>query len=269
MASLSGEPVTPADAEPEPEPEPETEPTYLDDPGERRLIEADNIAQVLAAAAPHLYLQPDVESTVNAVVQQGVEVIGGDAAGATLLRPRGQREVSAATTDRAEEADRAQFELREGPSLTALAERVPVLVSDSTTEPRWPRWTAVIAEIGFRSMLAMPLDLGPHYSGSVIVFWELAEQPADRHVAVAKLLLRHAAIAITDARRSSTLREAIDARYQIGLAQGILMERYGLEATQSFEVLRRYSRDNNVKLSRVAADVVRTRSLPEAYGTGE
>jgi len=256
---MSGEPVTPADAVPDPEPE----------PGPRHLIEPDTVAQQLAAAAPHLYLQPDVESTVNAVVQQGVEVIGGDAAGATLLRPRGRRELSAATTDRAEEADRAQFELDEGPSLTALAERGPVVVSDSATEPRWPRWTAVVADIGFRSMLALPLDLGPHYSGTVIVFWELPEQPADRHVAVARLLLRHAAIAISDARRSSTLREAIDARYQIGLAQGILMERYGLDATQSFEVLRRYSRDNNIKLSRVAADVVRTRSLPEAYGGGE
>ncbi|MBB5787824.1 GAF and ANTAR domain-containing protein [Jiangella mangrovi] len=268
---MTGEPLTPSDAEPEPDPEPEpaSGPECGGELGERRLIEPDNVAQLLSAAAPHLYLQPDVESTVNAVVHQGVEVIGGDAAGATLLRPRGRREVAAATTDRAEEADRVQFELSEGPSLTALTEQVPILVTDSTTEPRWPRWTAVIAEIGYRSMLAMPLDLGPHYSGTVIVFWELAEQPAERHVAVAKLLLRHAAIAITDARRSSTLREAIDARYQIGLAQGILMERYGLDATQSFEVLRRYSRDNNVKLSRVAGDVVRTRSLPDAYNTGE
>lgn len=231
--------------------------------------EPDTVTRLLAAAASHLYLQPDVHSTVSAVVRQGVEIVGGDAASATLLRPRGERELVVGTSSRAEAADTGQFDLAEGPSLTALAEQGPVLVDDTATEDRWPRWRAAAAPIGYRSLLALPLDLGPHYSGAIVVFWELPEQPADRHVAVARLLLRHAALAITDARRSSTLREAIDARYQIGLAQGILMERYGLDATQSFEVLRRYSRDNNVKLSRVAANVVRTRSLPDAHGSGE
>lgn len=231
--------------------------------------EPDTVTRLLAAAASQLYLQPDVHSTVTAVAQQGVEILGGDAASATLLRPRGDRELVVGTTSRAEEADRSQFDLAEGPSLTALAARAPVLVDDTDAEPRWPRWRLALAELGYRSLLALPLELGPHFSGAIVVFWEQPEQPAERHVAVARMLLRHAAIAITDSRRSSTLREAIDARYQIGLAQGILMERYGLDAAQSFEVLRRYSRDNNVKLSRVAADVVRTRSLPDAHGSGE
>lgn len=240
---------TPSEALPEPEP--------------------DTVTRQLAAAASQLYLQPDVRSTVTAVVHQGVEIIGGDAASATLLRPRGRHELTVGTTARAEEADRAQIDLDEGPSVTALAAQAPVLVDDTATEPRWPRWRTAAADLGYRSLLALPLDLGPHYAGTLLVCWELPEQPADRHVAVARLLLRHAALAIADARRSSTLREAIDARYQIGLAQGILMERYGLDATQSFELLRRYSRDNNVKLSRVAANVVRTRALPDAHGSGE
>ncbi|PZF82141.1 GAF and ANTAR domain-containing protein [Jiangella anatolica] len=237
---------TPSEALPEPEPE--------------------LLTRQLAEAAARLYLQPDVHSTVTAVVEQGVDIIGGDAASLTLLGRRGAHELTVASSDRAERADRAQLELAEGPSPAALTARAPVIVDDIATEPRWPRWQDAVADAGFRSLLALPLELGPHYSGALVVLWTLPEQPADRHLAVARLLLRHAAIAIVDARRSSTLREAIDARYQIGLAQGILMERYGLDATQSFELLRRYSRDNNVKLSQVAAGVVRTRALPDARG---
>jgi hypothetical protein len=48
----------------------------------------------------------------------------------------------------------------------------------------------------------------------------------------------------------------------IGQAQGILMERFGLSADQSFAVLRRYSQDNNVKLRNVAERIIETRRLP-------
>lgn len=52
------------------------------------------------------------------------------------------------------------------------------------------------------------------------------------------------------------LRVALDSRHTIGLAQGLLMARYGLTTTQSFELLRRYSQDGNVKLRSLADDVV-------------
>jgi len=58
------------------------------------------------------------------------------------------------------------------------------------------------------------------------------------------------------------LRRAIDGRHMIGMAQGILMERFKLDADQSFSVLRRYSQDRNVKLREVANQLVESRTLP-------
>lgn len=52
------------------------------------------------------------------------------------------------------------------------------------------------------------------------------------------------------------LRTALETRHQIGLAQGLLMARYGLTTDQAFEYLRRRSQDENVKLHRLADDVV-------------
>jgi AmiR/NasT family two-component response regulator len=46
-------------------------------------------------------------------------------------------------------------------------------------------------------------------------------------------------------------------RHLIGMAQGMLMERHGLNEDASFEVLRRYSQIHNVKLREVATQVLR------------
>jgi AmiR/NasT family two-component response regulator len=48
----------------------------------------------------------------------------------------------------------------------------------------------------------------------------------------------------------------------IGQAEGILMERFGIDAEQAFNVLRRVSQDRNVKLSLIAEELVRTRRTP-------
>ena len=62
------------------------------------------------------------------------------------------------------------------------------------------------------------------------------------------------------------LNVALDGRKLIGQAQGILMERHGLEEARAFEVLRRYSQDHNLKLRQVAEYLVATRRLPADGG---
>lgn len=57
----------------------------------------------------------------------------------------------------------------------------------------------------------------------------------------------------------------MDSRHLIGQAQGILMERYGVDVAGAFAVLRRYSQDNNVKLPAVAERIVSTREIPDTW----
>jgi AmiR/NasT family two-component response regulator len=63
-------------------------------------------------------------------------------------------------------------------------------------------------------------------------------------------------------RQRENLLTALDARTLIGQAQGILMERFGIDADRAFGVLRRYSQARNVKLRVVAEELVSQRSLP-------
>jgi AmiR/NasT family two-component response regulator len=67
---------------------------------------------------------------------------------------------------------------------------------------------------------------------------------------------------------SENFSRALDSRKLIGQAQGILMERFHLDDTRAFEVLRRYSQDNNIKLRDVAQTIVDTRRLPAPRPTG-
>ena len=85
-------------------------------------------------------------------------------------------------------------------------------------------------------------------------------------VQVAHAYAAHAATALSVTHEISTLHTALETRHTIGLAQGILMQRYGLTVDQSFQVLRRTSQSHNVKLRELAEEVVADHGLPVRYG---
>lgn len=59
---------------------------------------------------------------------------------------------------------------------------------------------------------------------------------------------------------------AFERRLVIGQAQGILMERLGLSAERAFAFLSRVSQETNTKLSDVADELVKTRTVPTLAG---
>jgi response regulator NasT len=83
---------------------------------------------------------------------------------------------------------------------------------------------------------------------------------ADR--ALAEEVAVHARVALAAWDATEELERGLAARTLVGQAQGILMERFSLDADRAFQVLRRYSQDGNVKLAEVARRVVETRALP-------
>jgi AmiR/NasT family two-component response regulator len=75
-------------------------------------------------------------------------------------------------------------------------------------------------------------------------------------------LATHVAVALATAQNVANLQTAITTRTVIGRAEGILMERFGISPAQAFAILRRVSQDRNVKLNRVAEELVVTRLTP-------
>ena len=60
------------------------------------------------------------------------------------------------------------------------------------------------------------------------------------------------------------LRQALQTNRTTGTAVGIVMTRYELDSERAFKVLVRTSQQSNRKLHDIAAEVVRTGTLPEA-----
>lgn len=245
-------------------------------PTESPVAEAgDGLARALADVALRLAEAPTLAETERRVVEHAVRLIGGGHAGLHVLRGRRGVELSTATdtallrrllpAEGTDDVPRRPLGTRAtpGPELAVLEGDDLVVVHDSSLDRRWPAWSARAQAAGVGSALAVRVGtLGPVH-GTLLVTAPAASAfdgpgTTDR----ARLLAAHAAAALVAAQQQENLWQAVDARKLIGQAQGMLMERFALDADQAFAVLLRYSQDRNLKLRAVAEQLIEERQLP-------
>jgi GAF domain-containing protein len=222
-------------------------------------------AEQFARICVELNEQASVPETVELVMQYAVGAVGADSASVMLLHRGGRAIEIAGTTDAlAERADKLQLAAGEGPCVDSARDNAEsAVVTDTLTERRWPVWCRRVAEdLGVRSVLSVQLGTPSARVGALNLYAARPGRFDGDDLAVAHVLARHAAVALSRGRHESNLLQAIDARKLIGQAQGMLMERFNLDADRAFAVLRRYSQDNNVKLREVAQRLIDTRQLP-------
>jgi GAF domain-containing protein len=216
----------------------------------------------LAALATVARTGADLEDAAERVVALAMDTIACDYAGITLLHGKG-RLSSMATTDLiVDEADALQYELREGPCVAASLVEERAWSEDLAADPRWPRWGPKAASLGLYGLLAVRLTDGQRAIGALNLYSARLRSYSPDDLDFAHVFAVHAAATLLNKQEIDSLRTAVDARTLIGQAQGILMERFQLDASQAFSVLRRYSQVHNVKLRAVAEDLVNTGQLP-------
>lgn len=170
----------------------------------------------------------------------------------------------AASSDLAADADALQYDLREGPCLEAAEEGDWYVSGDVAQDPRWPRWGPRAAQAGVGSLLSARLVSDGKPFGALNMYADRPGAFSDRDdVDLALVWTTHAAYTLAAAREVEGLETALASRHTIGMAQGILMERYGLDETGSFLLLRRLSSHSNTKLRDLAATLVSTGKLPD------
>lgn len=200
--------------------------------------------------------------TLQQVVDLAVATVDGcDWAGVSLRR--GSKVETPASTDPVvDRADSLQYEFAEGPCLDAVWVGDTQVVKDLATEHRWSTWAPAASELGIRSVLSVRLSTGEMTVGKLNLYSGAMDAFDDDDVHVAHVYAIHAAIALAVTHEISTLHTALQSRHVIGVAQGILMQRYQLSLDQAFQVLRRTSQNQNVKLRELAEQVVAERRLP-------
>lgn len=216
-----------------------------------------SIDRQLARLAVELSGSGSVDQSISMVTSFAAHALGTHHAGATLSRRGGRRfDTAGPTDDVVAAADRLQNELGEGPCIDATRQSHTIVSHDVAGDPRWPRWGVQAAALGLGSILSTDMRAGDHRIGALNVYGENGHTFGRDDEEVAVLLAHHAAAALVSAETVEGLTKALDTRTVIGQAQGMLMERYGLDADRAFAVLRRHSQDENIRLVDLARTVV-------------
>lgn len=190
-------------------------------------------------------------------------VAGCDHAGVTV-NESGAPLTRAASDDVVRRANQLQYEFGEGPCLDTLRDEETLVSNDLAAEPRWPRWAPRVEhDLGAGSMMSLLLYTTKGSYGALSLYGDRPHAFDADDLAVAQVLAGHLAVSMAAGREIDQRGVAIASRTLLGQAEGILMERFGLDADQAFDYLRRVSCNTNRKLALVAEDLVRTREIPD------
>jgi putative methionine-R-sulfoxide reductase with GAF domain len=160
-------------------------------------------------------------------------------------------------------ADRLQYELSEGPCLTAWATGEAQLIDDTTTDERWRRWNSAAAETGVRSCVTVPLIRGRESIGALKAYsrtpgaFSSADARVLSHLATAAAaLLGHIQASDTPQRINAEVSRALTTRGTIDLARGILMERYDMSPDEALEHMLTPVADARTTMAELARTII-------------
>lgn len=229
----------------------------MTDTREERLIDT------FVTLTDNLVADYDVLDVLQTLVDRSVELFDA-AAGAIHLRNRdGVLQVAASTSERSGFIGLLQLNAGEGPCITAVTSGELVTSQDiASLTARWPRFAAASKDHGYRSVHAIPMRLRHEVIGSLNLFREIegalngtdaraAQALAD--VATISILQERAVQDATDA--AGHLQRALDARVPVEQAKGYIARALSVDVDTAREVLRRYARTTQRKLSEIANEV--------------
>ncbi|NNM48221.1 GAF and ANTAR domain-containing protein [Knoellia koreensis] len=204
-------------------------------------------------------LSPYLETLVQAV---NSNIDGCDAVGVTVVmedRPR----TAAYTTAGTLEIDAVQYAVGDGPCLDAFRNRRANLVSFARGEERWPAFMDACDPGDVQTLYALPLVSGDRCYGALNLYAYAADAFDGLEMGVVELAASRAADAIAAGVELSGARavagqmeQAMASRAVIEQAKGVLMARHGINEKVAFELLRRQSQEQNLKVRLLAAQLV-------------
>lgn len=212
----------------------------------------------------------DVAEFLQTLVEGCKDVLEVDVVGVLLEKRDGELSLSAASDEEMRTLEAFEMQSRQGPCFHAYRTREQVVVEDfAACEERWPEFVPRALGLGFRSGHAFPLRLRDDTIGALNMYSETPAPFAEDDVHLAQSLADVATIGIINERtirdaevRAEQLQTALDTRVVIEQAKGVVAAREGISASDAFERLRRYARNNSMKLHDVCRRVIDEGSLP-------
>lgn len=217
----------------------------------------------IAELVQQLYSRSDADSdTVIAELAEhaAIEIPGAQYAGVTVTRNAKHIDTPAATHKWPILLDEIQQRHREGPCLTAAWEEKTIHVADLETDERFPMYRRdALEQTPIRSVMAFQMFIAGETMGALNIYSEEPNVFGQVSRDMGLIFAAHSSVAWNAARRDEQFKRALASRDTIGQAKGMIMERYGVDSVQAFEVLRKLSQDSNVPLLQVATELVANR----------
>jgi transcriptional regulator with GAF, ATPase, and Fis domain len=216
----------------------------------------------------HSRTDADADTVIAELAEHAaVEIPGAQYAGITVTRNAKTVETPAASHKWPVLLDEIQERHGEGPCLTAAWEERMVHVADLETDERFPLYRRdVLEQTPIRTIMAFQLFIADETMGALNVYAEEPHVFGPQTVAIGQIFAVHSSVAWNSARRDEQFKNALASRDTIGQAKGMIMERYGVDAVQAFELLRKQSQDSNVALFQIATELVAKGRSPDGQG---
>ncbi len=218
-----------------------------------------DVAAAVSQMAGLVLSRETVDTALDLVTRLAATATGGTlGAGVTVVDEHGKRS-RAASNQVAEQADARQYELDEGPCLTAWRTQEIVRVDDTATDTRWPRWNETAGRLGVRSVLSAPLLAADESIGAMKIYSARPGNFGPRDEQIMRLLAAQAAIllansqSLREARRlSRQLTGALASRDTVAQAIGVLLARGAASQQDAFTVLATAARQSHRPVEEVA-----------------
>ncbi|UXA10395.1 GAF and ANTAR domain-containing protein [Mycobacterium sp. SMC-8] len=195
----------------------------------------------------------DIEEALGRLVVSSSPLVpGADFAKISVIDNGGLHTI-VANTQLAASLDSVQQVAGHGPCLDAISAGVAVCCNDLGTDARWPRFAPHAATAGVRSVLSFPVDVPGDNGVALTLFGFRFHAFGARSKAIGAMLADHAPLAFLNRRQADQFRTALASRDIIGQAKGIIMERFGVDASRAFAMLRRISQETNTPVRDLAA----------------
>jgi transcriptional regulator with GAF, ATPase, and Fis domain len=209
----------------------------------------------------------DIIDFLERLAGQCAELLDVSACGVLLVDHLGVLNLVAASTEEARRAELAQLQSAEGPCMDAYRTGTSIQQSVLTDpEQPWPAFASAARASGFAAVHALPMRLRAETLGAMDLLNDVPGPLDDDTIALGQALADAATIGILHQRAlarheviAEQLQTALNSRIVIEQAKGFLAERHAVSVDVAFGLLRGYSREQNRKLTAVAADVVEGR----------
>jgi hypothetical protein len=232
-------------------------------------IDPAHLARSLGALDT-LDVERGLARTLQQVLRSAKTLFDADRAGLMLVDHAGALRWAGASDQIAEAGEGDLDRLAWGPCRIAFAQRAPAAVPDPSAEPG--ELAQVYLAEGIHAALSVPVQVGGGPVGTLDIYAAVPKEWDDSEVAALQTyaglvasLLAAAVTARVTGRLADQLQGALEHRLLIEQAEGVLIDREGMDVQAAFEWLRTAARSSGCEVVEVAREVVGGAPLPSDW----